>query len=364
MLSQRGILQPKVFYTWGESVMEKKYDPGFGKVVEWDIPLLKGYAYTFVNNVAKVPGSKHYKGIDNPTLIKEIENWGADAVLIYGWAFKSHFKAMRHFKGRIPVLFRGDSIPLRKGNPLKLFLRKYYLRYVYSFIDYALYVGTWNKQYFLNNQVSSNKLFYAPHATDTERFSINEQNVHRALELRKQLGIGHSELVFLFAAKFEHVKAPVELVQSFLQLKNNHCHLVMVGNGPLEIEVREAANGNSKIHFLPFQNQSMMPIVYQLGDVFILPSQEPETWGLSVNEAMAASKAIIVSNSCGCAPDLIQDDLNGFVFNSGSFSELTDYMQRMADNPEKVKKMGIVSYEIIHSFNFKTICSTIEKLIQ
>ena len=34
----------KVFYTWGKEALVK-FDPGFGKKVEWDIPLLDGYEY-------------------------------------------------------------------------------------------------------------------------------------------------------------------------------------------------------------------------------------------------------------------------------------------------------------------------------
>ncbi len=69
LLSKRNNISIKVFYTWGEAVLQKKYDPGFGKTIEWDIPLLEGYEYTFVENTAKKPGSHHFSGIDNPRLI-------------------------------------------------------------------------------------------------------------------------------------------------------------------------------------------------------------------------------------------------------------------------------------------------------
>jgi glycosyltransferase involved in cell wall biosynthesis len=48
----------------------------------------------------------------------------------------------------------------------------------------------------------------------------------------------------------------------------------MVGNGELETTLKEAAKSCNNIHFLPFQNQSLMPAVYRLGDIFCLPSQE------------------------------------------------------------------------------------------
>ena len=98
----------RVFYTWSQS-KDSLFDREFGRPVDWDIPLLAGYDYTFVENVSGDPGSHHFNGIINPTLLEEIEAWNAAAVLVFGWSFASHLKAIKHFNKKIPVLFRGDS---------------------------------------------------------------------------------------------------------------------------------------------------------------------------------------------------------------------------------------------------------------
>ena len=97
LLTEKNQISIKVFYTWGEDSIKQKFDPGFQRNIEWDIPLLEGYDYAMVENVSKNPGSHHYKGIINPTLNKEIEEWGADAILIYGWNFNSHLKCLQFF---------------------------------------------------------------------------------------------------------------------------------------------------------------------------------------------------------------------------------------------------------------------------
>ena len=102
----------------------------------------------FVKNISTQPGS-HHNGIINPSLNEEIEQWQPDAVLVFGWNFVSHFRCIRYFHNKIPVLFRGDSTLLRKQSLIKLVARQLYLKWVYSFIDYVLYVGTENKKYFL-----------------------------------------------------------------------------------------------------------------------------------------------------------------------------------------------------------------------
>ncbi|HEY0579871.1 MAG TPA: hypothetical protein VGC75_04115, partial [Candidatus Nitrosocosmicus sp.] len=57
----------KVFYTWGESSVNKM-DPGFQKQIEWDIPLLEGYEYEFLVNTSDNPGTHHFNGIINPAI--------------------------------------------------------------------------------------------------------------------------------------------------------------------------------------------------------------------------------------------------------------------------------------------------------
>src|SRR4051812_18865346 len=79
LLSKRGKIAIKVFYTWGESGFTNKFDPGFGKIIEWDVPLLDGYEYEFLENIANDKGSHHFNGIVNPDIINTIEKWKADA---------------------------------------------------------------------------------------------------------------------------------------------------------------------------------------------------------------------------------------------------------------------------------------------
>ena len=56
-----------VFYLWDFGVVEAK-DPGFGITLEWDIPLLEGYSYSFIPNISSDPGNHHFMGYINPTL--------------------------------------------------------------------------------------------------------------------------------------------------------------------------------------------------------------------------------------------------------------------------------------------------------
>lgn len=363
-LSTRAGISLKVFYTWGDNAVMEKYDPGFKRNITWDIPLLTGYEFEFLKNISSKPGSHHFSGIINPDIISKIETWDPQYILIFGWNFNSHLKVLRYFKGKRKILFRGDSTLLDEKYPLalKTIIRRFFLRWIYSYIDVALYTGVANKKYFAKHGISERQLIFAPHAVDNKRFYPDDDLTCQAYKWRQKQGIKESDIVFLFAGKLEEKKDPLLLIKAFKKLDLINTHLLIVGNGQLEDSVERECAGN-KIHYMEFQNQQRMPWVYTIADVFVLPSKGPgETWGLAVNEAMANGKAIIVSDKCGCSADLIQHGGNGFIFKSGDEDDLLKKMICIKDKAA-AETMGKQSLEIIKNWNYTAICDAVEQIM-
>jgi glycosyltransferase involved in cell wall biosynthesis len=362
-LSERGIVEVMVFYTWGSAVLQSKYDPGFGMIVNWDVPMLQGYDFRFLDNVAKRPGSDHFKGIDNPDIVREIDAWKPDLLLVYGWNFKSHLKILKHYKGRIPVWFRGDSTCLDDRGMARFIVRGLALGAIYRYVDKAFYTGICNKEYFKKAYVKEGKLVLAAHAVDNDFFQDPAGSYERrSREWRMELGIGENAVVFLFAGKLEKKKSPFLLLEVF---KSGgfavDSHLVFAGNGELESSLR-ASVGKDRVHFIGFQNQSVMPAVYRVGDVFVLPSGGPgETWGLSINEAMACGRPVIASDKCGGTADLIQNGVNGYSFVAGSAEDLKSKMFLFLQDREKLRQMGRASLAHIQNFTLTRLAQAIEQ---
>ncbi len=361
LFSEKKEILLKVFYTWEQS-KEKVYDEKFKKEIKWNIPLLKGYAYTFVKNISKTPGSGTYKGVINPTLNREVENWHADYILIYGWNHQSHLKAMKYFKGKIPVYFRGDSTLIDEVPGIKTFLRRIWLTYIYKHIDAAFYVGTNNKNYYLKHGVKAEQLIYAPHAVDNERFFDNNGDYEKKATIwKKELGYKETDFIFLYAGKYEPKKNPLFLIETAKVLKDSF--FLFVGSGELEDKMKLASLGLKNVKFLPFQNQSEMPIVYRLGDVFVLPSVGPqEQWGMAINEALACDIPVIVSEKVGCAKDLVIENETGYIFsfkNKPAF--ITDFI-KFANQHNHIKNK-LKTKTIINRFSFDvTAFNIIEEL--
>ncbi len=358
LLSERNNISIKVFYTLEQKAFQ--FDQEFGKKIEWDLPLLEGYEFAFISN-----GGNEKRGfwdVRNPGLEAAILEWRPDAVLVYGWNYLSHFRIIRFFKKSIPVFFRGDSTNVNRRGTVKSIIRKYFLGFIYGRVNKVFYVGTNNKEYYRAVGLKDEQMVYAPHSVDNVRFTRQSEFYKtEANELRNQLGIPGNAVIFLFAGKFYDLKQPEILLKAFIQLNPGNAHLVLVGDGILKSNLEKIAGSDERIHFLPFQNQSRMPLIYQLCDVFCLTSKS-ETWGLGINEAMACRKAILASTRVGCAVDLIKPALNGFIFESGNQKDLVAKMLQLL-SPEELKKMGSISYDIIQAFTFEKIAEAIESVM-
>ncbi|MDI1249709.1 MAG: glycosyltransferase family 4 protein [Lacunisphaera sp.] len=308
-------LEFRVFYLWEFGVTPRR-DPQFGTTFQWDVDLLAGYDSEFVPNVARDPGTHHFRGLDNPALTTRLAAWRPDAMLLFGYKWLSFQRvlwwARRH---GVPLLFRGDSHLL--GRARLPWTSRWLLRFLYGRFAAVTFVGAANHDYFRALGVPERKLFFAPHAVDAEHFNPADAAAGAAAAaLRSGLGLAGKRVV-LFAGKFTPTKQPVELLQAFVRVATAADALVFVGDGAekARLTALAAAHPAACVRFLPFANQSEMPARYLLADIFVLPSRGSyETWGLAVNEAMHLGVPCLVSDLVGCQRDLVRPGESGWVF--------------------------------------------------
>ncbi len=330
-------IEVRVFYT---DQSKQLYDKDFNRSISWDIPLLTGYAYEWTqpeNSIAR------------------IKNFSPDFLLIYSWSPMGHLKLLRHFKGKVKILFRGDSTLLKQIPQWKRVLKIFFLKWVYSHVDQAYYTGTHNKDYFIKYGMKETQLIFSPHAVDNLRFATFQPNTN----IRKGLGISKEETLILFTGKFTPNKNVTLLLKAFLEINIKRAHILFVGSGVLEEYLLKAANKFSNVHVLPFQNQKIIPAYYQACDLFCLPSKS-ESWGLSINEALACGKAVLASDQCGAAIDLIKPK-NGRIFKSNDLEDLKAKLIGLLSNHLLRKNVGWHARTSIKDWSFEIQVSNIIK---
>lgn len=362
-LASRSDLHLKVFFTW-HAATTPTADRGFGHAFTWDIALTEGYDWECLPNVAADPGTHHFMGLRNPELVSRVAAWRPDAVHLTGYAWYSHLLALRAFhRCRVPVLFRGDSHLLDTADGPRWWLKKALLFRLFSWPAAFLYVGTANRAYYEAFGVEPARLFACPHSIDVDRFADAAEAEGQARQWRAELGIPEQSKVILFAGKFQPKKQPVALMQAVRQLRRPGLVLVMVGDGELGDQIRHIAMQDpERFRILPFQNQSRMPAVYRIADLFVLPSAFGETWGLAVNEALACGRPVLVSSRVGCAADVV-DRSCGRVFAVDDWSEFSNVLDELLRDPARLHAMRSAAAERARAFDIPvTEAGTIECL--
>ena len=151
-------------------------------------------------------------------------------------------------------------------------------------------------------------------------------------------------------------------------LKKYNYKFIFLGEGKLKKKCIEFCkkNGLTNVIFFGFVNQKQIGKYYDFSDVVVMPS-EYETWGLSINEAMASGCACIVSKETGCGKDLIRTkgkNKNGLIFNCGDIDSLSLKIKNFLDNKKKIPKWKKNSINIIKEYTLKKTINSINKIIK
>jgi len=336
-------LDLQVYYCH-QATPQEQSAAGFGVEFEWDIPLLTGYSYTFLKNVARLPGHGRFAGFDTPGIKNIIHRGNYDAVLVNGWHYKSAWQAIwACWKSRTKIVVRGDShLRMPNRTPTKMAKALIYPLFV-PHLDACLATGKWSRDYFLRYGARPERVFVVPHTVDDNYLASECRRLGPLrLQLRRKWALDENAVVPVFSGKFIKRKRPMEFIQAVERAVHHGAAVcgLMVGDGPLREACEEYVRSHEvPVRFTGFLNQSEIVAAYLASDMLVLPSDE-ETWGLVVNEAMVCGRACIVSDDVGCGPDLVQPLQTGAVYRTGDVDTLAELITEFAKHPSELARMG------------------------
>jgi len=320
-LAARSAIEPLVFFL-SEHGLAESFDPGFGRAVKYDVPLLDGYQYRMVSNCGPKSAVGTPWRVVNPSLPALIRRSHVDALLVHGYSTISHWLAYATAAGsRIPYLLRGESRPDQgSARGLRMMAKRSLIRPLVHNAGACLAIGEENRRFYRSYGAEPDQIFFAPYSVDTDRFSAaGAIGRARRTHMLESLDLEPDIPLVLFAAKLQPWKRPADVVMAMDQLEHP-ANLVVIGDGPLRPDIEELASRRPWMRTLGFVNQREIAEWYGAADLFVLPSDR-EPWGLAVNEAMAAGAVPIVSDTVGCAPDLVTPNV-GWAYATGDVGAL------------------------------------------
>jgi glycosyltransferase involved in cell wall biosynthesis len=274
-----------------------------------------------------------------------------------GWGAVSYWLGfMGCLYGRIPFFIYGDSNGIPLADSIRQRVRDLVLRRLFRKAAGFLVSGRYNADYYLHYGADKDRLFFVPWAVDNDRFE-RESRLTKAerLELRSAYDIPADALVILFSGKLLPRKGPMDLLEAFVNMSNpERAVLLFVGDGVERQRLEDFCKIRSlkNVRITGFLNQSILPMMYGMSDVFVLPSYfDPRA--TVVNEAMAAGLACVVSDRTGPSGDIVKDGENGFVIAPGDIAALTSRLSRFVDEPHLARRMGERSRDIIARWSYR-----------
>jgi glycosyltransferase involved in cell wall biosynthesis len=233
----------------------------------------------------------------------------------------------------------------------------------------ALVAGTPHRDYVMNLGVPSERVFLGYDVVDNEYFSQGASGARqRAEELRKQLGLPRN--YFLAVTRFIGSKNVQGLLRAYRLYRDrgkgsDAWGLVISGGGPKEDEIKSLARELelSDVIWPGFIQIGELPNYYGLAGAFLLSSFK-DSWGLVVNEAMAAGLPVLVSRGAGCCPDLVQDGVNGYTLDPHDADGMVEAMLRVSGLSQEARHaMGQNSAQTIAEWGLDRFAEGLEAAV-
>lgn len=222
--------------------------------------------------------------------------------------------------------------------------------------------GTHGSDYLRSLGLPGSRVFVGYDIVDNEHFAAGAVGVTPA-------SVGMPGPFFLASVRFVQKKNLFRLIEAYARYRSvagkERWQLTVLGDGPLrpEIEAKIAELNLADDVLLPgYKQYDELPAWYGAASCFILPSTT-EQWGLVVNEAMAAGLPVLVSDRCGCAPDLVSEGVNGFTFDPYDVHGMADLMARIAHNDVDRAAMGRASRAIVADWGPERFADGLEKAV-
>ena len=173
-----------------------------------------------------------------------------------------------------------------------------------------------------------------------------------ASSIREKFDIAQDALVIGMIGRVNAIKGQNDFIEAVEPLlEKNEQAVAFLAGGVFpgeewrleELDKRIASSSVvSQIHRIDYYDKTSE--LYNMFDIFVLPSIKPDSLPTVVLEAMACSKPVVGYNNGGIA-EMVVDDKSGYLVKPNRPQELSNAISLLLDSSEKREKFGRVGYQ-------------------
>jgi len=290
-----------------------------------------------------------------PGLVKAIIASRSDIVISEGFFQWTPAALWVKLRNRVPIVITYERTSHTERNAGAL--RTIYRRMIIQQIDAICCNGVLSKEYCTTIlRMPSERIVTGGMAADTEVLSTKCFNLLEKEIQQSRARLGLISPIFLYIGRFVRPKGLRELVEAWeiyvKKLSSDNGTLLLVGDGaerPI-LERMVATKNLRNVVFTGAVDYDKIALYYAMSDVFVMPTLE-DNWSLVVPEAMACGKTILCSKYNGCWPELVQEGINGWVFNPMRPEELAELFKKCRERTDVLREMGKRSAEIVQKYS-------------
>ena len=232
-----------------------------------------------------------------------------------------------------------------------------YAKKVICISDFVLnstkkYIGYEDKLVRIYNGVNTSKFSSITYVSDVNKFADEICNSKKTINL-------------IYVGRLEKVKGVQNILNSLSELKNILYKFRIVGDGSYRRDLERLTNElgiTNKVEFLGIRRD--IPELLHKSDVFVHLPDWQEGFGITVIEAMASGLICIVNNH-GALPEIVQDDINGYVVSENGH-KFTEILQKIADGlgSDEIEKIRYRAIAKAEYFSIQAYAEKLEKVIR
>ena len=171
--------------------------------------------------------------------------------------------------------------------------------------------------------IERQRIFHIPHAIDVGAYAPSYD----------------SDKCIVFIGRLSAEKGVLTLVRAMKDVRD--VDLILVGDGPQRaiLEAYVLSHGLTNVKFAGWVTPDDLKCIASRTRFVVLPSEWYENSPLVIYEAFALGKPVLGSNRGGI-PELVEDGVNGLLFEAGNVSDLATKIEYLLDRPALIEEMG------------------------